>query len=257
MNDLSDLDKAARRAVDEIKEGFAANGWNFAAASRAMNAFYRGIGAPDFDARRDSIHTLMIAAVLIGGGVRRVLELGTFTGKTTALMAALAPDAEIVTVDLPDGAPAYESNVASGSRERATFLRERDANVAASNVRFIRSDSFLLSPGALGGFDLVWVDAWHRFPNVAWDIHLAFHVCLPGGIVMCDDVEPTGRPDNPLSGPDGYEVAEYLRGLGLAPQLFMKRIVPEYLTDDRRHCKYVMAFRPDSIAPAARLGGSR
>lgn len=244
MNDKQHLVEAARRAAADIRAGFEANGWDLDGAVGAVNAFNLATGRPAFDTRRDSVHSLMIAAVLRASGVRRVLELGTFTGETTALMASLAPDAEIVTVDLPDGQPAYEQYVSLANPDREVFLRTRSANLSAPNIRFVRSDSFLLSPRDLGMFDLVWVDAWHLFPNVAWDIHLAYHACLPGGFILCDDIESTGRAGNPLSGPDGHVVAKYLEGLGLAPRLFVKRIAAPYLLDDRRHCKYVMAVRP-------------
>lgn len=243
MSETSELKRAAHQAVDEIRSGFAACGWDIDAAVGSVNAFNRSTGRPAFDPRRDSVHLLMIAAALQRSGVERVLELGTFTGETAALIAALAPKAEIVTVDLPEGAFAYEHYVELGSPDRETFLRVRDRNLASPNIRFVRADSFLLSPRDLGEFDLVWVDAWHRFPNVAWDIHLAYHVCRPGGFVLCDDVEQEARADNPFSGADGHQVATYLEGLGLAPRLFMKRLAAEYLLDDRRRAKYVMAFQ--------------
>src|SRR5690606_22943733 len=112
MNEPVPLVELANRAIEEIETGFRANGWNLGAAVKAVNGFNTSRGWPAFDLRRDSIHSLIVAAVLSSGGVKRILELGTFAGHTTALMAALAPDAKIVTVDLPDSEPVHEDYVA-------------------------------------------------------------------------------------------------------------------------------------------------
>lgn len=206
-----------------------------------------------FDLGQDSIHSLIVAAVLSNGGVKRILELGTFAGNTTALMASLAPDAEIVTVDLPDGEPVHVDYVTRSKIDHDTFLRVRGKNLSAPNIKFVQSDTFFLSPCDLGLFDLVWVDAWHLFPNVAWDTYLAYHVCRPGGLILCDDIEMNERPGSQRGGPDGYRVTTYLKGLGLSPQLFMKRIAPAYLQNDHRHCKYVAAFTPGEKVAAQTL----
>lgn len=242
MNESVTVAELAGKAIAEIESNFKMNGWNLRAAVKAVDNFHKVRGWRSFDLSRDSVHSLILAAVLLNGGVKRILELGTFAGETTALMASLAPDAEIVTVDLPDDDPVQVEYVTRSKADPESFLRIRGVNLAASGIKFIQSDTFLLSPRDLGLFDLVWVDAWHLFPNVAWDTYLAYHVCQPGGLILCDDIEINERPENQRGGSDGYRVTTYLEGLGLSPQLFMKRIAPAYLQNDRRDCKYVAAI---------------
>lgn len=234
------LKDAAREAANEVASIFNALNWDARSARDLLDVHLASLDHPAYDPRRDSIHwlALMAAAALLEPA--RILELGTFTGFTSGLLAAVAPAAEIITVDLPDGAPAYEHYVSTVRGGRDAFEAERAKNLASPNIQFLRGDTFLLSSAALGRFDLVWVDAWHKFPNVAWDTYLGYHVCRPGGFLLCDDVEFNTREGNQLGGPDGGQVARYMQSLGLAPRLLIKRMTPAYLENDRAFCKYVM-----------------
>ena len=111
----------------------------------------------------------------------------------------------------------------------------------------MRIDSFRLSPETLGLFDLVWVDAWHRFPNVAWDTHLGYHVCRPGGLMISDDVK--FNEDYSRSGVDAGLIYHYLVNIGLPVKLFSKRFRPEYLANGRKNCKFVTVLRkPEHVS---------
>jgi predicted O-methyltransferase YrrM len=235
-----DMKDAAREAAYEVASHFSALSWDARAGCELLDAYLATLSRPAYNPRRDSVHLLALTAAVALLKPTRILELGTFTGFTTGLLAAVAPAAEIITVDLPDGAPGYEHYVSKVSGGRDAFEAERDKNLASRNIQFLRCDTFMLSPTALGVFDLVWVDAWHSFPNVAWDTYLGYHVCRPGGFLLCDDVEFNKREGNSLSGPDGGHVARYIQSLGLAPRLLIKRMRLAYLENDREFCKYVM-----------------
>ena len=56
---------------------------------------------------------------------------------------------------------------------------------------------------------MIWVDAWHKFPNVAWDAYLAFHACEPGGYILFDDIEFNERNNAVHASPDGGVLARY------------------------------------------------
>jgi hypothetical protein len=206
-----DIKNAAREAANEVASNFSALSWDVRAARDRLDTHLATHDLPAYNPRRDSIHWLALTAA-----------------------------AEIITVDLPDGAPAYEHYVSMVRGGREVFEAVRAKNLAALNIQFLRRDTFMLSPTALGAFDLVWVDAWHKFPNVAWDTYLGYHVCRPGGFLLCDDVEFNKWEGSLLGGPDGGHVARYIKSLGLAPRLLIKRMRLAHLENDRKFCKYVM-----------------
>jgi len=234
------LKDSVREAAHEVASNFSALSWDGSTARDLLDVHLATLDRPAYNPRRDSIHWLALTAAAALLKPARILELGTFAGFTTRLLAAVAPAAEVITVDLPDGAPAYEYYVSRVRGGRDAFETERAKNLASLNIQFLRRDTFMLSPTTLGDFDLVWVDAWHKFPNVAWDTYLGYHVCRPGGFLLCDDVEFNKREGHPLAGTDGGEVARYIQSLGLAPRLLIKRMLPAYLENDRAFCKYVM-----------------
>jgi SAM-dependent methyltransferase len=163
---------AGKEAADEAAANFSALGLDGSAARDLLDVYLTARDRPAYNTRRDSIHWLALTAAAALLKPARILELGTFTGFTTGLLAAVTPNAEIVTVDLLDGAPVYEYYLSTVPGERDAFEAARAKNLASLNIQFLRCDTFMLSPTALGDFDLVWVDAWHKFPNVAWDTYL-------------------------------------------------------------------------------------
>src|SRR5262249_17307324 len=123
----------------------------------------------------------------------RILELGTYDGEFTAILSRLFPKGSIVTVDLPDDDPIMRQTYGRDDAGRlAEFKRTQKQNVDAPNVQTVSSNTaFLLdrvpSP-TRHSFDFVWVDGGHLYPDVAWDMAYAFHLCRPGGVVAVDDV---------------------------------------------------------------------
>jgi predicted O-methyltransferase YrrM len=90
----------------------------------------------------------LLEALIVTGGARRVLEIGTFTGLGgLAMAAALPPDGRVITleVDEPTAAIARRHIDASPHRERVELL------VGDALETLARLD---------GPFDLVYIDAW-------------------------------------------------------------------------------------------------
>lgn len=180
-----------------------------------------------FDFGRDSVHWLVFACLADSlPAVSRILEIGTYDGQFTAILARLFPAAEITTVDLPETDPILRSTYqrdADAAYRR--FVATRDANLAAPNIRFRQFNSAFLLDHVAGPFDLVWVDGGHLYPEVAWDLAAAHHLCRDGGLVLCDDVIPAadGQRTAYVS-PDSYRVLDYFAVRTGAPlHLFLKR----------------------------------
>jgi predicted O-methyltransferase YrrM len=147
-----------------------------------------GLGAYDEDDDMFSEHLVLLAALALRHrGACRVLEIGTYDGRTALVLAELFPDAEIVSVDLPAADPVYGE---SYQFSRATDFEERRAAVLrrCPRVRFVARNSLGLVHEPGGAYDVVWVDGDHQFPVIAVDLANAVRLLRPGGYLLCDDV---------------------------------------------------------------------
>jgi predicted O-methyltransferase YrrM len=128
-----------------------------------------------------------------------VLEIGTFTGGSTLVMAMnLPPASEIVTVDLPPAdrtATRYRLELGDiagqpfvpGQRYRGTPFESR--------VRGVYADSAALDFSELGGpFDMIFIDGNHSYENVRNDSLKSHAVLRPGGVMIWDDYDPVFGP---------------------------------------------------------------
>lgn len=90
----------------------------------------------------------LLEALIVAGGARHVLEIGTFTGVGTLTMAAALPsDGRITTLEVDD-------EIAGVAR------RHIDASPYAERIELIVGDALDTLAGLDGPFDLVYVDAW-------------------------------------------------------------------------------------------------
>jgi predicted O-methyltransferase YrrM len=179
------------RVEMEERAKFEAAGLDFEAAKLRLDRALVELGRPPFDLDMGSVHWLLLAAYgQTGMPVRRFLELGTFKGETTALAGRLFPEAEIVTVDLPETDPLLRAHYDRNEDESyALYLEQQRANLAkASRAVAHKVNSLFLLEAVKGPFDLVWVDAGHHYPEVAWDTSAAHHLCAAGGVLLFDDV---------------------------------------------------------------------
>jgi caffeoyl-CoA O-methyltransferase len=90
----------------------------------------------------------LLEALIVAGGARHVLEIGTFTGVGTLTMAAaIAADGRVTTLEVdPDTA--------------AVARRHIDASPHGRRVELIVGDALETLAGLEGPFDLVYIDAW-------------------------------------------------------------------------------------------------
>lgn len=90
----------------------------------------------------------LLEALIVVGGARRVLEIGTFTGVGTLIMAAaLPPDGRIATLEVNE-------ETAAGAK------RHIDASPHSDRIELIVGDALETIADLDGPFDLVYVDAW-------------------------------------------------------------------------------------------------
>jgi caffeoyl-CoA O-methyltransferase len=90
----------------------------------------------------------LLEALIVVGGARRVLEIGTFTAVGTLSMAAAVPaDGSVTTLEV-------DAEIAAAAR------RHIDASPHRGRVELIVGDALQTIGGLEGPFDLVYIDAW-------------------------------------------------------------------------------------------------
>jgi hypothetical protein len=133
------------------------------------------------------------AAAMPAGAL--IIEIGTFDGRTTLNLAVNAPDARVITLDLPPadhaafalapGERQYVDKPAPGARFRAA---PPPWSAAAQRITQVLGDSatFDWSPYR-GQAGLVFVDGSHAYDYVRKDSETAFGLIGPGGMVLWHD----------------------------------------------------------------------
>ncbi len=235
-----------------VKAAIDAAGLDWRRGQETLDPILHDIRGNPFDFGNDSVHWLVFACLsMTTMPADRILEIGTYDGSFTAILARLFPQAEIITVDLPDSDPILR---ATYKRDREAefrrFLDRRNHNLAAVTIRFVETNSVFLLEDIARPVDLVWVDGGHHYPEVAWDLAAAHYLCREGGSVLCDDVmEPAEGRRTAYVSSDSYEAFHYIAGrTGAKPNLFLKR------------CKFMHAGVPGKrkyVAMMARLAIER
>lgn len=133
------------------------------------------------------VERMALTAIISGREVTSVLELGTFDGGTTRVLAeAIGEGGRVVTVDLPEERLAAMRLPAGYTP--SDVGREYRSSEVASRVTQLRCDSSTLTAEELGEqFDVVLVDAAHTYDAGVSDTALALKVLRPGGVVLFDD----------------------------------------------------------------------
>ena len=144
---------------------------------------------PEFEVLRSEHHTLF-AALGLKHKIKSILEIGTYTASCTKLLSILYPDAEIVTMDLPDDDPIFSQTYdRDNNDERLKFISERNSLIdSCANVTFVQQNSLQLTHKRDSKFDLIWVDGAHGYPMIAMDIVNSLSCLAKDGFMFIDDV---------------------------------------------------------------------
>jgi predicted O-methyltransferase YrrM len=122
---------------------------------------------------------------------KRVLEIGTARGGTLFLFCRnAAPDATIVSVDLPFG-------INGGGYPDWKVPLYKDFAQPDQNLILIRADSHadatkeeVIRLAGQEPFDLIMIDADHRYEGVKRDFELYGPLIAPGGMIVMHDILP-------------------------------------------------------------------
>jgi len=163
-----------------------------------INLYDKITGELDFKYKGDkdfqlAFHRIAFSGLAVSGfQPQNILELGTNRGETAIFLSKLFPDANIVTVELPSDDPIYKEIPTENSR----LIEERNLMCAdLPNVTCLRHNTAFLAGLDLPKFDLIWLDAGHHYPEIAWDHFYCLGKLAPNGWLFSDDVVLPGKTD--------------------------------------------------------------
>jgi caffeoyl-CoA O-methyltransferase len=116
----------------------------------------------------------LLEALIVAGGARHVLEIGTFTGVGALTMAAALPADGLVTTLEVD----HDIAAAAG--------RHIDASPYAERIELIVGDALETIAGLEGPFDLVYIDAWKSDYPAYYDA--VFPKLAERGVLVADNL---------------------------------------------------------------------
>lgn len=132
----------------------------------------------------DAMEIYAISVLLLVRKPRTIFEFGTFDGATTLRLAELAPDAEIVTIDLPE---TESESLHLGTQTGARFL----GTSHEARITQLRGDSRTFDFSAYRDkMDLVVIDAGHDYAAVSADTQNAALMLTDTGAIVWDDYVP-------------------------------------------------------------------
>ena len=178
-----------------------------------------------------SEHLIIFAALSSTINPKRILEIGTYDGKTAAILAYLFPNSEITTIDLRDDDSVFKStynrhfNLKHFSKRRNAILKK------FKNIKFIQCNSLELTLNNIfKKQDLIWVDGAHGYPTATIDITNSIRLLKKNGIFMCDDVWKNLRKnDSMYKSNASYETLNAFSELKIIKtNFFRKRIGKKY-----------------------------
>jgi predicted O-methyltransferase YrrM len=131
----------------------------------------------------------LLEALIVVGGARSVLEIGTFTGLGALTMAAaLPPGGQVTTLEVDEAMA-------------ATARRHFEASAVGDRVTLVVGDALSTLDGLPGPFDLVYIDAWKADYPRYWDAVLP--KLSERGVIVADNLFRAGDALDPASDDPG------------------------------------------------------
>ena len=161
---------------------------------------------------------------------KKILEIGTYVGYTSCILATLFPDSKIYTIDLKDDDYKFKESYNRRNPEAIRkFLKVRNKFLKMKpNIEFLQENSLLLTRRKefKDQFDLIWIDGAHGYPIVCADIINSVSLANSNTIIMCDDIfKDVKESDSMYTSIAGFETIEELRKSGIIScDYFLKRL---------------------------------
>lgn len=128
----------------------------------------------------------VIGTACANNNPKTILEIGTCSGQTTALMATNAPKAEVYTVNIPP------EEISDGGKFVTCAISRDDIGIAyrergLTNVHQIYANTAHWEPD-MGPIDVAFIDGCHDADFVYSDTKKILPHCRPGSIILWHDI---------------------------------------------------------------------
>ena len=133
---------------------------------------------------------LFLLAAAKARRARRILEVGTYRGRSAFAFHLNCPDADIVSYDIQILSSPYRTELG-----RVARVELRHASFSASAAALRREKPF----------DFIFIDGAHDLQSVCDDSRLAFEIVDPAGIIIWHDYRRTGYFAPELRVPEALE----------------------------------------------------
>lgn len=184
-----------------------------------------------------SDHLLIFTALSISShSISRILEIGTYDGRTALTLSALFPDAQVTTIDLADDDPIFKDSYGrNNDQKREKLLSEREKNLKKRNIFFRQVNSLSLTFDRESRYDLIWVDGAHGVPVVTSDITNCLRLLEDNGFLLCDDVyTELPNEDGLYRSTASWKTLRAFENAGMITlRLLKKRISKEFISDKK------------------------
>lgn len=122
----------------------------------------------------------------------RIVEIGSYRGRSTIVLALAAPpNAEVIAIDPHAGTDRGPREIAgfeeAADEDHARFTANLDAAGVATRVRHLRTFSTEALADVGGGIDVLFVDGAHRYRMARTDIRDWGARVAPGGVMLVHD----------------------------------------------------------------------
>lgn len=165
---------------------FAQIGVSMTAAETLARDVISRLALPPGSIMDTRVHIIAFAALKCADfRPKHILELGTNSGQTARYLAELFPDAIVHTFELPPHDPTFAMHHPEGD---ATYTARSRVFLEHKNIKTYRANTLDLMKYNLPDFDIIWLDAGHDYPEVAWDHFFCTNKLAPNGWLFSDDI---------------------------------------------------------------------
>ena len=188
-----------------------------------------------------SEHLVFFAALATSQlAISNILEIGTFKGETTRILADLFPNSHVDSIDLSHdeirsiGTYAYAVNELPDSMEMPI------------NVKLKTQNSLKLIHETLE-YDLIWVDGNHKSPYVQIDIACAIRLIKDNGFVLCDDVYLKTSRIEKDSGTESIDTILAFKEAGMINSSFIRKRLSKKFNNKITGTKFLAVLQRQSL----------
>ena len=132
-----------------------------------------------------------ISKTLEGKDIRKILEIGSWEGRSAVWFLENFPESKIICVDTFQGSPEHHAMDVAGTKGRFMNNTKKFGNRVVIREGHSSRVLFGLGPES---FDLAYVDGSHTEIDTMTDLVMSFNLLKPGGVLLVDDFDQPAFP---------------------------------------------------------------